>query len=167
MNHAHILLVEDEKDIADLVATNITNLGHKVTVIANGSDAIKYVQDQGKATPDLFILDRMLPGVSGIEICKFLRMYTETKIKPISLENDNKIFTAKRAKSTLLDNSLVKQILNLRELYKEYCKEITTVGDGFFGPVNYKTFFNKIQNKENTWIPFLHIRLQNKFIMRA
>lgn len=83
MNHAHILLVEDEKDIADLVATNITNLGHKVTVIANGSDAIKYIQDQGKATPDLFILDRMLPGVSGIEICKFLRMYTETKVKPI------------------------------------------------------------------------------------
>lgn len=83
MNHAHILLVEDEKDIADLVATNITNLGHKVTVISNGSDAIKYIQDQGKAAPDLFVLDRMLPGVSGIEICKFLRMYTETKIKPI------------------------------------------------------------------------------------
>ncbi len=37
-----------------------------------------------------------------------------------------------------------------RELYKEYCKEITTVGAGFFGPVNYKTFFNKIQDKENT-----------------
>ncbi len=83
MNHAHILLVEDEKDIADLVATNITNLGHKITVVANGNEAIKFVQDQGKNTPDLFLLDRMLPGVSGIEICKFLRMYTETKTKPI------------------------------------------------------------------------------------
>lgn len=83
MNHAHILLVEDEKDIADLVATNITNLGHKVTVMANGNDAIKFVQDQGKNVPDLFVLDRMLPGVSGVEICKFLRMYTETKSKPI------------------------------------------------------------------------------------
>ena len=83
MNNAHILLVEDEKDIADLVATNITNLGHKVTVMSNGSDAIKYIQKKKKNTPDLFILDRMLPGVSGIEICKFLRMYTETKVKPI------------------------------------------------------------------------------------
>lgn len=51
----------------------------------------------------------------GIRICRTNGL-DETKIKPISLENDNKIFTAKRAKSTLLDNSLVKQILNLREL---------------------------------------------------
>jgi len=83
MNHAHILLVEDEKDIADLVTTNITNLGHKITVISNGNEAIKFVQDQGKNPPDLFLLDRMLPGVTGIEICKFLRMYSETKTKPI------------------------------------------------------------------------------------
>ena len=45
----------------------------------------------------------------------------------------------------------IKKLFSLkRELYKEYCKEITIIGAGFFGPVNYKTFFNKIQNKENT-----------------
>ena len=40
----------------------------------------------------------------------------ESKIRPISMDADNKIFTAKRAKETLLDNSLVKKILNLNEL---------------------------------------------------
>ncbi|MBS7095373.1 MAG: hypothetical protein KH081_08570, partial [Azospirillum sp.] len=40
----------------------------------------------------------------------------ESKIRPISMDADNKIFTAKRAKETLLDNSLVKKILNLKEL---------------------------------------------------
>lgn len=40
----------------------------------------------------------------------------ESKIRPISMDTDNKIFTAKRAKETLLDNSLVKKILNLNEL---------------------------------------------------
>ena len=45
----------------------------------------------------------------------------------------------------------IKKLFSLkRELYNEYCKEITTVGNEFFGPVNYKTFFNKIQDKENT-----------------
>lgn len=51
----------------------------------------------------------------GIRICRANGL-DETKIKPISLDDDNEIFTARRAKSTLLDNSLVKQILNLREL---------------------------------------------------
>lgn len=51
----------------------------------------------------------------GIRICRANGL-DETKIKPISLDDDNEIFTARRAKSTLLDNSLVKQVLNLKEL---------------------------------------------------
>lgn len=51
----------------------------------------------------------------GIRICRANGL-DETKIKPISLDDDNGIFTARRAKSTLLDNSLVKQVLNLKEL---------------------------------------------------
>ena len=51
----------------------------------------------------------------GIRICKAQGL-DESKIRAISMDGDNKIFTAKRAKSTLLDNSLVKKILGLSEL---------------------------------------------------
>ena len=51
----------------------------------------------------------------GVRICRANRL-DESKIVPISMDNDKQIFTAKRAKATLLDNSLVKQILGLTEL---------------------------------------------------
>lgn len=51
----------------------------------------------------------------GIRICRSNGL-DENKIVPISMDADNKIFTAKRAKATILDNTLVKQILNLKEL---------------------------------------------------
>lgn len=83
MNHAHILFRWRRKDIADLGATNITNLGHKV-VTPTEMMPLSFVQDQGKMFLDLFVLDRVcFPVFLESKFCKFLRMYTETKSKPI------------------------------------------------------------------------------------
>lgn len=82
---AHILIIEDEKDISDLMSMQLRNKGHETTVIGDGDQALEYIQghdSQSKAV-DLFILDRMLPGASGPEICKFLRFYRPTKKLPI------------------------------------------------------------------------------------
>ncbi len=78
----HILIVEDEKDISDILSLQLTNVDYKVTTIANGSDALECIQSN-EHTFDLYILDRMLPGTSGLEICKFLRMFKKTKNTPI------------------------------------------------------------------------------------
>lgn len=78
----HILLVEDEKDISDLMKIQLLALGEKVTVIANGEEALNFIQTTQEKI-DLFILDRMLPGANGLEICKFLRMYQKTKLSPV------------------------------------------------------------------------------------
>lgn len=78
----HILIVEDEKDISDILSLQLTNVDYKVTTIANGTDALEYIQNNGHSF-DLYILDRMLPGTSGLEICKFLRMFKKTKNAPI------------------------------------------------------------------------------------
>lgn len=79
---ARILIVEDEKDISDILSVQLQNKGHQVKVIADGSEALEYIQAQNDEV-DLFILDRMLPGTSGSEICKFLRMFKKTKELPI------------------------------------------------------------------------------------
>lgn len=79
---ANILIVEDEKDISDILSVQLQNKGHTVEVIADGSEALEKIQSQNSKT-DLYILDRMLPGTSGLEICKFLRMFRQTKSLPI------------------------------------------------------------------------------------
>ena len=77
-----ILVVEDEKDISDILTLQLTAAGYQVKTISDGSDALEYIQNNDHEN-DLYILDRMLPGTSGLEICKFLRMFKKTKYSPI------------------------------------------------------------------------------------
>jgi two-component system phosphate regulon response regulator PhoB len=78
----HILIIEDEKDISDILSLQLQNQGYEVTTIADGSQALEHIQNSDSSF-DLYILDRMLPGTSGLEICKFLRVFKKTKSKPI------------------------------------------------------------------------------------
>lgn len=89
MSHSpHILIVEDEFDIAQILQMQLQSKGFEVTVIHDGLEALEAIQAQeiGKkplTNIDLFILDRMLPHKNGIEICQFLRIYKKTKNTPI------------------------------------------------------------------------------------
>lgn len=85
---AHILLVEDEQDIRELLTDQLKAQGHEVTAIPNGTEALELIQTptserENTAPINLFILDRMLPGTTGLEICKFIRMYKQTKTTPV------------------------------------------------------------------------------------
>lgn len=87
-NKSHVLIVEDESDISQLLKMQLEVKGFQATVISDGQEALEFIQkdeDQRsvKEPIDLFILDRMLPGVTGLEICKFLRLYKKTKHRPI------------------------------------------------------------------------------------
>lgn len=84
MNNKNILLVEDEIHIAEMMKQQLEINGYKVHLIFNGQEALNYIQDSNQVMNiDLYILDRMLPGANGIEICKFLRLYKQTKLSPI------------------------------------------------------------------------------------
>jgi len=87
MSKHHILIVEDEKDIQDLLKIQFESTSYHVTCIDQGDEAIDYIQRTSKKNDDppvdLFLLDRMLPGATGTEICKFIRFYKETKYTPI------------------------------------------------------------------------------------
>ncbi|PIP93942.1 MAG: DNA-binding response regulator [Bdellovibrio sp. CG12_big_fil_rev_8_21_14_0_65_39_13] len=79
-----IFLVEDELDIAEMMKLQLEMEGHQVSVFSDGAIALDLIQKMTEAElPHLFILDRMLPQTSGLEICKFLRMYAKTKSSPI------------------------------------------------------------------------------------
>jgi two-component system alkaline phosphatase synthesis response regulator PhoP len=75
-----ILVVEDEPDIRKLVQYNLAQERFKVLEAEDGEQALKIVQ---RDRPNLLILDLMLPGLSGIELCRILRDRTDTAKLPI------------------------------------------------------------------------------------
>jgi two-component system, OmpR family, phosphate regulon response regulator PhoB len=75
-----ILIVEDEEDLTLLLRYNLEAAGYEVETVARGDEADLRFKER---TPDLVILDWMLPGLSGIEICRRLRARPDTKALPI------------------------------------------------------------------------------------
>ena len=75
-----ILVVEDEPDIRKLVQYNLTQERFNVLEAEDGEQALKLLQHE---KPSLVILDLMLPGLSGMELCKLLRQRSDTAKLPI------------------------------------------------------------------------------------
>jgi len=70
MNNPNILLVEDDSELAKLVSGRLRDAGYDVRVVGNGPDAVEAVQTN---LPDLLLLDVMLPGFDGLEVCRRVR----------------------------------------------------------------------------------------------
>jgi len=77
---ATILIVEDEADLAVLLRYNLEAEGFRVATAASGDEAVERIRD---GVPDLILLDWMLPGLSGIELCRRWRSREETARTPI------------------------------------------------------------------------------------
>jgi len=77
---ATILIVDDEKDIVDLVSYNLEREGFAAVKAYDGETALAKVRTE---KPDLLILDLMLPGVGGLDVCKKIRANPETSSLPI------------------------------------------------------------------------------------
>jgi two-component system phosphate regulon response regulator PhoB len=75
-----IFAVEDEADIAELVRYNLTLEGFHVETFGSGEEGLQAVENQ---PPSLLLLDLMLPGMSGLEICRVLRSQEKTRNLPI------------------------------------------------------------------------------------
>lgn len=75
-----ILVIEDEANIQELIKYNLEKNGYRVTVANNGIDGL---EEALAHTPDLILLDLMLPGLDGLEVCKRLRMEKHTRKIPI------------------------------------------------------------------------------------
>lgn len=77
---ANILLVEDEPGIQELLKLNLSQAGHQVTVAGDAEHALQFLRN---ALPDVILLDWMLPGMSGIDLCRRLR--SDERYQPIPI----------------------------------------------------------------------------------
>ncbi|MGJ0202723.1 winged helix-turn-helix domain-containing protein [Leucobacter sp. gxy201] len=80
----HILLVEDEESISQPLAFLLEREGYRVTVSGDGSSALDAF---ASATPDLVLLDLMLPGIPGTEVCRAIRLTSQIPIIMLSAKD--------------------------------------------------------------------------------
>lgn len=81
-----ILLVEDDFDLAELTASYLISNGYQVEIVEDGLTAVDKIQEQ---QPDLVILDLMLPGLDGLEVCQKVRPQFDNPILMLTARSDN------------------------------------------------------------------------------
>ena len=80
MARVRILVVDDEPDILELVRYNLTRNNYEMVDVASGEEALTSVR---RALPDLVVLDLMLPGIDGLEVCRRLKNDARTSAIPV------------------------------------------------------------------------------------
>ena len=75
-----ILIADDEPNQLELLSFNLEQAGFAVMKAMHGQDALQKIEDH---SPDLVILDWMMPHISGIELCRLLRSRSDTKMLPV------------------------------------------------------------------------------------
>jgi len=108
-----VLIVDDEKDIVDLIAYNLEKEGFATLRAYDGEAAL----DLAKAKkPDLIILDLMLPGVRGLDVCRFIRKNPDTETLPIIMLTARSDQTDKILGLEIGADDYITKPFNVREL---------------------------------------------------
>ena len=74
-----IMIIEDDDSISDAAKLLLERVGYSVTLFSNGDS----IMNNEYELPDMFILDKQLPGVDGLELCEFLKTQHDTKHIPV------------------------------------------------------------------------------------
>lgn len=80
MAKAHVLIVDDEEDILQLIDYNLSKEGYSISCVGSGEEALRVAR---KEKPGLILLDLMLPGVDGLDVCRALKSEPGTSSIPI------------------------------------------------------------------------------------
>jgi two-component system alkaline phosphatase synthesis response regulator PhoP len=80
MAKEHIMAVEDEEDILELLTYNLAREGYRVSGLTSGEECLQAAR---AGLPDLILLDLMLPGIDGLEVCRQLKQTAMTRQVPI------------------------------------------------------------------------------------
>ena len=126
-----ILIADDEPDILEIVEYNLQNEGYEVATAKNGNEAIDLAK---RFNPDLIILDIMMPGKNGIEVCNILRMqpaFNDTLIIFLTALSDE--VTEVKGLETGADDFITKPvspkvlISKVNALFRRFSKEDTGI----------------------------------------
>jgi two-component system phosphate regulon response regulator PhoB len=146
-----IMVVEDEEPLGVLLRYNLESEGYQVEVVTRGDEAEIRLQEN---VPDLLVLDWMMPALSGIELCRRLRMRAETERLPIIMltargEESDRV----RGLSTGADDYLVKPFSTpefmarvkalLRRAKPEVLSTVLKVGDMVLDRETHRVYRNK------------------------
>ncbi len=82
VGRASLLVVEDEKDLRDLLDYNLTRNGFTVRCVASGQEAVKAIR---KECPDLVVLDLMLPDMDGLDVCRTIKAEQAVSVSIVML----------------------------------------------------------------------------------
>jgi len=127
MTAKKILVVDDEPDLVELVSYNLKKEGYKVVTAPDGEDALEKVR---KGPFDLIILDLMLPGIQGVELCRMIRSNPKTEAIPIiMLTARGEVSDRIRGLETGADDYLSKPF-NPRELIARVKAILRRTGEG-------------------------------------
>lgn len=150
-NPGKILLADDEPDILEIVSYNLSAEGYEVICAKNGNEAIELAK---KHLPSMIILDIMMPGKNGIDVCKILRLQPEFKDTVIiflsALSDEN---TEIRGLETGADDYITKPISpkvlisKVNALFRRVTKEdnsILHLGDLLINREKYNVTFKNI-----------------------
>lgn len=85
LSESVILVVDDNQQNVELIQAYLEDLPCKVVTAFDGLQAIKYIEDPDQPTPDLILLDVMMPKMSGFEVCKKLKNDNKTRTIPIMM----------------------------------------------------------------------------------
>jgi len=85
--HERILIVEDEKNLAEALTYNLRQEGWVPQVVASGEEALEQFHNR---PPDLVLLDWMLPGLSGLEVCRRMRVLADTPILMLTARGEER-----------------------------------------------------------------------------
>jgi two-component system phosphate regulon response regulator PhoB len=133
MNKEKILVVEDDEDILELIEYNLSQEGYRVVSITSGEEALVA---ERREQPDMVVLDLMLPGMDGLEVCRRLRSDPAARQVPIIM------VTAKGEESDIVaglelgaDDYVVKPfspkvlVARIRTVLRRYREESAPEGD--------------------------------------
>ncbi|MCO7124825.1 response regulator transcription factor [Sporolactobacillus shoreicorticis] len=144
-----IMVVDDEPSIVTLLSFNLKKSGYDVLTATNGTDALQLARD---TRPDLIVLDLMLPGMDGMDVCKQLRQ--EKQFIPILMltakdDEFDKILGLELGADDYMTKPFsprevvarVKAILRRTELGKQEQNEVLAIGDLKVYPNNFEAVF--------------------------
>ncbi len=112
-----ILIIEDDKDLQNLLADGLISSNYSVSVASDGEEGITKLLDE---KPDLILLDLLLPKLDGFQVLERLRHYPDPKISDIKVIVLSNLWSDKdilRAQALKIDEYYVKANTNLEEVY--------------------------------------------------
>jgi len=116
----HVYLVDDDRFLLDLYAVKFKNAGHEVSVFGGGEALLEELRKEGAVTPDVILLDVIMPGMTGFETLEAIRKEGLAKgAKIIFLSNQGQNSDVEKAKELVADGYIIKASAIPSEVFAE------------------------------------------------